>query len=124
MEAGLIRAADASVIEAAEEFYLRARSALHLETGKRTDRLTVDLQPEVARGMGFVDEPGLAAIDALMRRVFEHGRSVGALVSAVTARLRDDVVSRDDVPAIDGPDGGPRGARRRCRARRPPRTPP
>jgi UTP:GlnB (protein PII) uridylyltransferase len=64
-----------------------ARSALHLETGKRVDRLTVDLQPEVARGMGFVDEPGLAAIDALMRRVFEHGRSVGALVSAGTARL-------------------------------------
>ena len=105
VEAGLIRAADASVIEAAEEFYLRARSALHLETGKRIDRLTVDLQPEVARGMGFVDEPGLAAIDALMRRVFEHGRSVGALVSAGTARLRDDVISGEDVPPIDGPDG-------------------
>jgi [protein-PII] uridylyltransferase len=105
VEAGLIRAADAGVIEAAEEFYLRARSALHLETGKRTDRLTVDLQPEVARGMGFVDEPGLAAIDALMRRVFEHGRSVGALVSAGTARLRHEVISGEDVPPIDGPDG-------------------
>jgi [protein-PII] uridylyltransferase len=103
-EAGLIRAADAMAVEAAEEFYLRARSALHLETGKRVDRLTPDLQPEVARGMGFLDEPGLSAIDGLMRRVFEHGRTIGALVSAVTARLRDDALSTEPAP-IDGPAG-------------------
>ena len=102
-EAGLIRAAEASAIEAAEEFYLRARSALHLETGKRTDRLSVDLQPDVARGMGFVDEPGLSAIDGLMRQVFEHGRTIGAVVSAATARLRGDVAPIGQV-AVDGPD--------------------
>ena len=103
-EAGLIRAADAMAVEAAEEFFLRARSALHLETGKRVDRLTPELQPEVARGMGFVDEPGLSAIDGLMRRVFEHGRTIGALVSAVTARLRVDAAPTEPV-SIDGPAG-------------------
>ena len=102
-EAGLLRAADVMAIEAAEEFYLRARSAIHLETGKRVDRLTVDLQPEVARGMGFVDEPGLSAIDGLMRTVFEHGRTIGALVSAVTARLHPDARSADGSIALDGP---------------------
>ncbi|MEP6759582.1 MAG: HD domain-containing protein [Actinomycetota bacterium] len=102
-ESGLLRVADVVAIEAAEEFYLRARSAVHLETGKRVDRLTADLQPDVARGMGFVDEPGLAAIDGLMRTVFEHGRTIGALVSAVTARLHHDVRGAGETPHLGSP---------------------
>ena len=101
-DAGLVRQADGEAIDAADEFLVRARSALQLETGKRLDRLSVDLQPEVAASMGFVDEPGLAAIDALMRTVFDHARAVDAAVSGALARLRVDE-AREAVAPIGGP---------------------
>ena len=82
------RRADLAAIDDAEEFLVRARSAVHLETGKRTDRLSVELQPDVAASMGFVDEPGLPAIDGLMRSVFERARIVDGVVRDALARVR------------------------------------
>jgi [protein-PII] uridylyltransferase len=73
---GLLRAAERAALEDAEEFLLRVRSALHLQTGRATDRLLLDQQPQVAVDMGFTDEPGLIAVDGLMRSIFEHARQV------------------------------------------------
>ncbi len=87
VEAGFLRAGEAASVDAAEEFLVRARSAVHLATGKRTDRLLVDLQPEVAAGMGFTDEPRLLAADGLLRSTFEHARAVVHVTGAVRARL-------------------------------------
>ncbi|HEY7400886.1 MAG TPA: hypothetical protein VH989_08310, partial [Actinomycetota bacterium] len=75
-DVGLLRAREREALGAAEEFLTRARSALHLETGRRTDRLVLEHQPSIAREMGFVDEPGLIAEDGLMRALFEHARLV------------------------------------------------
>jgi [protein-PII] uridylyltransferase len=85
---GIVRAADVAGIDDAEEFLTRARSAVHLETGKRVDRLAVDLQPEIASSMGFDDAPGLLAIDGLMRSVFERARVVDAVARSALARVR------------------------------------
>ncbi len=101
-DAGLIRAADAEAVDVAEEFLIRARSAVHAETGRRTDRLSLDLQPEVAASMGFVDEPGAPAIDVLMRTVFEHARTVDAVVRGATAWIRAGGAPAIR-PVIDGP---------------------
>ena len=86
-DAGLIRSPERDALEAAAEFLTRVRSALHLETGKRTDRLPLDPQPGVARAMGFTDEPRLIAEDGLMRAVFEHARAVTYVVDAVFDRF-------------------------------------
>ena len=72
----LVRIAERQALDEAEEFLTRARSALHLEAAKRTDRLPLELQAEIAGAMGFVDEPRLIAEDGLMRAVFEHARQV------------------------------------------------
>ena len=71
----LVRTAERQALDDAEEFLTRARSALHLEAGRRTDRLPLELQGVIADAMGFVDEPRLIAEDGLMRAVFEHARS-------------------------------------------------
>ena len=73
---GVLRAAEREAIEDAEEFLLRVRSALHLQAGRPTDRLLLDQQPQLALEMGFTDEPGLIAVDGLMRSVFERARQV------------------------------------------------
>ncbi len=88
-EAGLLRGREREALAAAEEFLVRARSALHLETGKRGERLVLDHQPAIARAMGFEDEPRLIAIDGLMRALFEHARDVEFVLRAVIERLRE-----------------------------------
>src|SRR5262245_5299358 len=85
-ETGIIRAAERGAADDAEEFLTRVRSALHLETGRGLDRLVLEQQPPIAAGMGFVDEPGLPAIDGLMRSVFEHARQVEHVVSSAFDR--------------------------------------
>jgi [protein-PII] uridylyltransferase len=74
--ASLLRAAERGSVDAADEFLERVRSALHLETGRATDRIVLEQQPQVARHLGFEDEPALPAVDGLMRAVFEHARQV------------------------------------------------
>ena len=89
-DAGLLRPREREMLAAAEEFLARVRSALHLETGRRGDRLLLDHQPAIADAMGFTDEPRLIAIDGLMRALFEHARDVEFLFRAVIERLHED----------------------------------
>ncbi|HEX6399967.1 MAG TPA: HD domain-containing protein, partial [Actinomycetota bacterium] len=101
-DAGLLRGREREALAAAEAFLVRARSGLHLETGKRTDRLVLDHQPSIAAAMGFADEPRLSAIDGLMRAVFEHARQVEYLLGAVVGRFEDpgsDRVASPSTPA-------------------------
>jgi [protein-PII] uridylyltransferase len=86
-EAGLLSAQERASVDAAEEFLTRARSAIHLESGRRSDRLLLELQPDVAEGMGFLDEPRLSAPDGLMRTLFEHARDVESVFRSAITRL-------------------------------------
>jgi [protein-PII] uridylyltransferase len=99
---GLLRSAEREAVDAACELLTRVRSALHLEVGRATDRLLLEQQPSIARAMGFEDEPGMRAVDGLMRQVFEHGRQVEHVRTAVFERyLRggSEVRGLDPTPA-------------------------
>jgi [protein-PII] uridylyltransferase len=85
--ARLLRAAERSAVDDAVEFLVRVRSAVHLETGRGGDRLVMDLQPAVARALGFEDEPDLRAVDGLMRNVFEHARQIEHVVGSAFDRF-------------------------------------
>jgi [protein-PII] uridylyltransferase len=89
-ELGLLRARERDALDAAEDFLTRVRSALQLETDKRSDRLILDHQPSIARAAGFEDEPRLAAVDGLMRAVFEHARQVEHVSRSVFERFLAD----------------------------------
>jgi [protein-PII] uridylyltransferase len=85
--AGLLRAGERTGVDDASEFLVRVRSAVHLETGRAGDRLLMDLQPSIARALGFEDEPDLRAVDALMRNVFEHARLIEHVAGSAFDRL-------------------------------------
>ena len=97
-EAGILREAERRAVDEAEEFLVRARSALHLETGRGSDRLLVEQQPAIGRAMGYQDEPGLAAVDGLMRAVFEHARQLEHVSTAVFDRF---LRGASEVPQMD-----------------------
>ena len=85
-EVGIVRPAERRAVAEAEEVLVRVRSALHLEGGRGSDRLVLEQQAPIAAGMGFVDEPGLPAVDGLMRSVFEHGRQLEHVVTSAFDR--------------------------------------
>lgn len=97
----VLRPAERHVLDAAHEFLTRVRSALHLQTGRRIDRLVAEQQPAIARAMGFSDEPRLPAVDGLMRTLFEHARQVAYLTQAAFDRATGDPVA--DRPVGDAP---------------------
>ena len=72
----ILREAERTAVDQADELLERVRGALHLETGREGDRLLLEQQPTIARELGFEDEPDLPAVDALMRSVFQHARQI------------------------------------------------
>jgi [protein-PII] uridylyltransferase len=101
---GLLRTAERARLEAAEEFLTRVRSAMHLESGRRTDRLLREQQHDIAKAMGFQDEPRLIAEDGLMRTVFEHARVVDALTEDVIVHGRPSGGSPDPIEVLHDVD--------------------
>ncbi|MGH2635644.1 MAG: ACT domain-containing protein, partial [Actinomycetota bacterium] len=102
-EAGVARRAELEAVDAADEFLERVRGALHLQTGRPTDRIVLEQQPQVARDLGFSDEPGLPAVDGLMRAVFEHARQVEHVTRAALDRyLRGSSEATEVDPTPEG----------------------
>ncbi|MDP9330800.1 MAG: HD domain-containing protein [Actinomycetota bacterium] len=103
----LLRTSERHALDAAEEFLTKVRAALHIETGRKTDTLLLDHQPQIARLLGFQDEPRLIAVDGLMRAVFQHARQVSHIYDAVFERYLGEGISGSpnvEVPAVDTPD--------------------
>ena len=63
------------------------RSHLHFATGRPEERLTFDLQPEIARRMGYGDRGDAPAVERFMRRYFLIAKEVGALTRVFAAKL-------------------------------------
>ncbi|MEW6059430.1 MAG: ACT domain-containing protein [Actinomycetota bacterium] len=99
---GLLGAAERQALDAAQEFLVRVRSALHLATGRATDRLYLDQQAEIAHSLGFADEPGLRAVDGLMRALSEHARQVEHVVANAFNRFLEGGSQPEVVPSPEG----------------------
>ncbi|WP_159847102.1 [protein-PII] uridylyltransferase [Brevundimonas sp. G8] len=69
------------------DFLWRVRIHLHLIAGRAEEKLTFDMQPEVARRMGWQGRGDEPAVERFMRRYFLVARDVGALTRAMSAKL-------------------------------------
>ncbi len=74
------------------DFLWAVRSHLHFATGRPEERLTFDLQPEIARRMGYGDRPDNPAVERFMRRYFLIAKEVGALTRVFAAKLEAEKV--------------------------------
>ena len=77
-------------VEQAFDFYWQVRIWLHLIAGRAEDKLTFDVQPEVARRMRFRDAAGEPAVERFMRRYFLTAKDVGSLTRTFCAKLEAD----------------------------------
>lgn len=69
------------------DFLHAVRAHLHFATGRPEERLTFDLQPELARRMGYGDRADNPAVERFMRRYFLIAKEVGSLTRTLAAKL-------------------------------------
>ena len=72
------------------DFLWAVRCHLHFATGRAEERLSFDLQPEIARRMGYGDRGDAPAVERFMRRYFLIASEVGSLTRAFCAKLEAD----------------------------------
>ncbi len=87
VEAGLLTQAEYRQFRKAENFFWAVRCHLHTLTGRAEDRLTFDLQREVAARMNYADRPGKRGVERFMQYFFIQAKVVGTLTGVFLAQL-------------------------------------
>ena len=86
LEAGLFRKAHA--------FLTTVRCHMHYLTGRPEERLTFDVQPEIARLMGYGDRKSQRGVERFMRHYYLVAKDVGDLTRIFCAALEDETKRR------------------------------
>ncbi|MBL8656581.1 MAG: [protein-PII] uridylyltransferase [Altererythrobacter sp.] len=87
VDVGLFTRAEYTTFRRAEGWLLAVRSHLHAVTGRAEDRLTFDLQRQIAERMKFADRPGKSAVERFMQFYFLQAKRVGALTGVFLAHI-------------------------------------
>jgi [protein-PII] uridylyltransferase len=91
VDLGLFTKQEYRAFRRAEGFFLAVRSHLHIITRRAEDRLTFDLQREVAKRMQFADRPGKSAVERFMQYYFLQAKRVGSLTGVFLSQLDEQV---------------------------------
>ncbi len=97
VDVGLFTQREYGSFRRAEGFLLAVRCHLHTITGRAEDRLTFDLQREVARRMQFADRPGKSAVERFMQYYFIQAKHVGHLTGVFLSHI-DEQMARSRRP--------------------------
>jgi [protein-PII] uridylyltransferase len=94
VEKGLLSEAELRQFQKAENFLWAVRCHLHIVTKRAEDRLTFDVQPEIARRMRYADRPGQSAVERFMQHYFLMAKRVGDLTGVFLAHLDDSMAAK------------------------------
>jgi [protein-PII] uridylyltransferase len=84
---GVFTAAEAASFDKAEAFLWSVRVCLHEVAGRAEERLSFELQPEIARRLGYTDHAGSRGVERLMKHYFLTAKTVGDLTRIFCAAL-------------------------------------
>jgi [protein-PII] uridylyltransferase len=94
VDAGLLTADEYRQFRRAENFLWAVRCHLHLLTGRAEDRLTFDVQTEIASRMRYADRPGKSKVERFMHFYFLQAKVVGDLTGVFLAHLDEKFAAR------------------------------
>ena len=86
--------ADKAIFLREARFLWTVRCHLHFLTGRAEERLSFDLQPEMATRMGYTGRQNVNAVERFMKRYFLAAKEVGALTRILCAKLEVDEKKR------------------------------
>jgi len=84
---GVLSAAENRIFSRAEDFLWAVRCHLHFATGRSEEKLTFDMQPELAQRMGYAQRIGMLGVERFMKRYFLVAKDVGDLTRIICASL-------------------------------------
>jgi [protein-PII] uridylyltransferase len=87
VSAGLFDKEERELFQRCDEFLWRVRCQMHFITGRAEERLSFDLQRQVAEHMGYAGRTGMSAVERFMKRYFLIAKDVGDLTAIVCAAL-------------------------------------
>ncbi|WGF88804.1 [protein-PII] uridylyltransferase [Marinivivus vitaminiproducens] len=86
---GLLDRSTLATFQRAQRFFWSVRAHLHYLTGRAEERLTFDVQPEIARRCGYRDRNATRGVERFMKRYYLHAKETGALTRVVLAALEE-----------------------------------
>jgi [protein-PII] uridylyltransferase len=91
---GLLSAEEYRRFRKAENFLWAVRCHMHSITGRAEDRLTFDLQRDVAERMQFAERPGRSEVERFMQYYFLNAKKVGDLTGLFLAHLDESMAKK------------------------------
>jgi [protein-PII] uridylyltransferase len=89
VDAGLFTAKEFALFRRCEEFLWSVRCHLHFLTGRPEERLSFDIQRQVATRLGYTARTGLSDAERFMKHYFLIAKDVGDLTAIVCAALEE-----------------------------------
>src|SRR5690348_15435321 len=89
VDKGVLTHGEARHFERAERFLTTVRCHIHYLTGRADDRLSFDLQRDIATRLGYQDRPGSRGVERFMKHYYLHAKTVGDLTRIFVAALED-----------------------------------
>lgn len=87
VDKGVFSAKEYRLFKKCEDFLWSVRCHLHFITERAEERLTFDLQREIAQRLGYAVRPGLSDVERFMKHYFLVAKDVGDLTRILCARL-------------------------------------
>ena len=94
VDLGVLSAEESNRFARAQAFLWTVRCHLHYLAGRAEERLTFDLQTEIARHMGYTDHAGARGVERFMKHYFLVAKDVGDLTRIFCAIWEADQRSR------------------------------
>ncbi|MGO9389465.1 [protein-PII] uridylyltransferase [Rhodoblastus sp.] len=86
---GLFSEHELRLFRRCEAFLWKVRCTMHFITGRPEERLSFDLQRQVAQRLGYAERDGLSPVERFMRHYFVMAKNVGDLTNIVCAALEE-----------------------------------
>ncbi len=87
MEHGVFTPAEATLFRRCEDFLWRVRCMMHFIAGRAEERLSFDMQRQVAAKFNYRAHAGLSAVERFMKHYFLVAKDVGDLTAILCAAL-------------------------------------
>jgi [protein-PII] uridylyltransferase len=86
---GVFDRGEYQVFRHCEDFLWSVRSHMHFLMGRAEERLSFDIQREIAVRLGYTEHPGQQDVERFMKHYFLVAKDVGDLTAIVCAELED-----------------------------------
>lgn len=89
VERGVFDEQEYKTFRRCEDFLWSVRCNLHFFTKRSEERLSFDVQREIAKRLGYTDHPGMQDVERFMKHYFLIAKDVGDLTAIICAHLEE-----------------------------------